>query len=441
MLLPFMASPATAAEPAKPLQASMRKEWLFAVALLAITLAAYYPAWQGKPVWDDDATSTQPQLRSFAGLWRIWTQPGATQQYYPLVHSVFWLEHRLWGDTTLGYHLLNILLHAFCALLLLKILRLLEIPGAWLAAALFALHPIEVESVAWISELKNTLSGAFYLGAALIYLRFDRSRERRLYFTALALFFPGLLCKTVIATLPAALLVVFWWKRGSLSWKRDAWPLVPFLALGGAMGILTAYVEKKYVIGVEGGELDFTLVQRFLIAGRVFWFYIGKLLWPAKLIFTYPHWNVSQGVWWQYLFPAAALALRPRSGCCASAHARRWPLCCSLAAPGSRAGVRECLSFRLFLRRRSFPISGGHRDHHAGLCRSGAGIRPIARRSAKGGAAFRRGDIAAAGRAHVAPIRVLRRCAHALHENNQAKPAVLDWRATISAIFLRKTER
>ena len=144
---------------------------------VVVTIIAYQPAWHAGFIWDDDKHITQPELRSLNGLARIWTQPGATQQYYPLVHSVFWVEHKLWGDATAGYHWVNILLHAFSALLLVKILRQLKIPGAWLAAALFALHPVEVESVAWISELKNTLSGVFYLGAALAYLGFDRNRN------------------------------------------------------------------------------------------------------------------------------------------------------------------------------------------------------------------------------------------------------------------------
>src|SRR5580692_1606368 len=177
-----------------------RQDWLFALLLLIFTTLAYLPALNGTPIWDDDAHITRPELRSWDGLIKIWTQPGSTQQYYPFVHTVFWGKHQLWGDAPLGYHLVNVLLHCFSALLLLQILRRLEIPGAWLAAAIFVLHPVQVESVAWISELKNTLSGIFYLGAALLYLRFDR--ERRLYFIALGLFLPGLFCKTVIATLP-----------------------------------------------------------------------------------------------------------------------------------------------------------------------------------------------------------------------------------------------
>ena len=280
--------------------------WLKGLLLLTAVIFVYQPVWHGKPIWDDDAHLTPPGLRSPQGLARIWIEPGATQQYYPLVHSIFWVEYKLWGDTTLGYHLINILLHAFSALLLWKILRRLQVPGAYLAAAIFALHPVCVESVAWISEIKNTLSGAFYLGAALVYLRFDRTRNWKFYFLALGLFLLGLMSKTVIATLPAALLVVFWWQRGKLSWKQDVLPLIPFFVVGMGAGLFTAWVEWKFV-GARGSAYDFTFIDRVLIAGRVIWFYLGKLVWPVDLIFIYPRWQVSQTVWWQYLFPITAL--------------------------------------------------------------------------------------------------------------------------------------
>jgi protein O-mannosyl-transferase len=284
------------------------RDWWLGVLLVVGVFLAYQPVWHAGFIWDDDRHITQPELRSLHGLARIWTQLGATQQYYPLVHSVFWVEHRLWGDAPLGYHLLNVLLHALSALLLVKILRQLQIPGAWLAAFLFALHPVEVESVAWISELKNTLSGVFYLSAALAYLGFDRNRDRGSYAAALGLFLLGLMSKTVIASLPGALLVIFWWQRGKLSWKRDVLPLVPFFMAGIGAGLLTAWVEKKF-IHAEGAAFDFSIVERFLIAGRAIWFYLGKLFWPVDLIFINPRWNVSQAVWWQYLSPAAALGL------------------------------------------------------------------------------------------------------------------------------------
>jgi tetratricopeptide (TPR) repeat protein len=283
-------------------------DWVLGLLLVAATILAYQPVWHAGFIWDDDGHITAPELRSVNGLARIWMQPGATQQYYPLVHSVFWVEHRLWGDTAADYHWVNILLHALSALLLVKMLRQLKIPGAWLAAGFFALHPVEVESVAWISELKNTLSGAFYLGAALFYLGFDRKRNWGNYVAAFVLFGLALMSKTVVATLPAALLVIFWWQRGKLLWKQDVLPVIPFFAAGAGAGLFTAWMERTF-IGAKGAAFNFSLIERCLIAGRAVWFYLGKIFWPVDLAFNYPRWNVSQAVWWQYLFPLALLVL------------------------------------------------------------------------------------------------------------------------------------
>ncbi len=285
------------------------RDWILWLFLVVMTFAAYHPAWNGKPIWDDAGHITRPELRSLHGLIRIWVHPGATQQYYPVVHSVFWLEYSLWGDKTFGYHLLNILLHVFSAFLLVKILRRLRIPGAWLAAAIFALHPLQVESVAWISELKNTLSGAFFLGSALAYLKFDTERRRRIYAISMMLFILGLLSKSVIALLPVSLLVIFWWKRGRLRWKQDVAPLLPFFLLGIASGLFTAWMERTYVISEAGDEFRFSLIERCLIAGRAIWFYLGKLLWPVNLVFIYPRWTINKAVLWQYCCPVAALVL------------------------------------------------------------------------------------------------------------------------------------
>ncbi len=296
------------ARPASGLEKPAIPFWLFGLLLCGATAAAYYPAWFGEPLWDDEAHLTRPALQSLGGLLRIWTEPGATQQYYPLVHTAFWIQARLWGAAMLPYHLVNISLHVAAALLFLRLLVRLQIPGAWLAAALFALHPIQVESVAWISELKNTLSTVFALGAALAYLRFAETRRRSAYAAAAVLFLLGLLSKTVIATVPAALLVILWWRDGRISWKRDVVPLLPFFGLGLAAGLFTAWMERTS-IGAEGASFDFSMVERGLIAGRAFWFYLAKLFWPARLTFIYPRWEISSTAWWQYLFPAAALGL------------------------------------------------------------------------------------------------------------------------------------
>jgi Flp pilus assembly protein TadD len=196
----------------------------------------------------------------------------------------------------------------------------------WFAAILFAIHPVCVESVAWISEQKNTLSTVLYLAAALAYLRFDAFRERgsvgacgartpseggcrlRAYSLATLLFVLALLTKTVTATLPASLLVIFWWQRRRLSWRRDVAPLLPWFALGAGCGLFTAHFERK-LIGAQGADFSLGVVERGLLAGRVFWFYLGKLAWPADLVFIYPRWRLDPAAVWQWLFPGAALAL------------------------------------------------------------------------------------------------------------------------------------
>jgi tetratricopeptide (TPR) repeat protein len=280
---------------------------LGSVSVFCATLLAYLPSIRGGMLWDDGAHVTSPDLQSFHGLWRIWFELDATQQYYPLLHSAFWLEHRLWGDAVLGYHLTNIVLHCAAACLVVLIVQRLGWPGAWLAGFLFALHPVCTEAVAWISEQKNTLSAVFYLSAALVYLDFDRTRRRSRYLLALGVFLAALLTKTVTATLPAALLLVFWTRR-KLEWRRDVMPLVPWIGLGAAAGLFTAWVERT-LIGARGANFHLSLIERCLLAGRAIWFYLAKLIWPANLMFIYPRWTLDAGAWWQYLFPLAALGL------------------------------------------------------------------------------------------------------------------------------------
>ncbi|NLS93434.1 MAG: tetratricopeptide repeat protein [Planctomycetaceae bacterium] len=299
MVVPKSRKARPAPEPARS-----RPVLLLFIAVAAVALLAYQPVWRGGLLWDDDAHLTASSLASWNGLWRIWTDYTATQQYYPVVNSAFWLMNRLWGHDPLGYHLVNILLHATSACLIAAVLRRWSVPGAALAAVIFALHPVHVESVAWITELKNTLSGAFYLGALACYLPFDERRSRRFYAASLALFVLALGSKTVTAALPAAILIVLWWLRGRLNWRQDVLPLVPFFAAGAVAGVGTAWLEATWV-GASGEAFHLSWIERVLLAGRAVWFYAAKLAWPAPLIFTYPRWDVDQTVWWQYLFPAA----------------------------------------------------------------------------------------------------------------------------------------
>jgi len=300
--------------------------------IFCATLIAYLPALRGSLLWDDDGHITRPDLQSLHGLWRIWFDLGATQQYYPLLHSAFWIEHRLWGDAVLGYHLTNVLLHALSACLVVLIVRRLSLQGAWLAGLAFALHPVCVEAVAWISEQKSTLSAFFYLSAALAYLHFDQSRRASRYVPALGLYVLALLSKSVTATLPAALLVIFWWQRGRLGWKRDVLPLLPWFAFGATAGLFTAWVERTF-IGATGASFTLTPLQRILLAGRALCFYAAKVIWPANLTFNYARWKIDPGEWWQYLFPAGMLAVG--IGVCLLARRHRGPLAAFLIFAGT----------------------------------------------------------------------------------------------------------
>jgi len=287
---------------------------VLAALIVLVTLAAYIPAMSGGFLWDDDENVTaNTALSSLSGLGDIWFEVGALYQYYPLVFTTFWVENQLWPGSPFGFHLVNVLLHGATAVLLWLVLRRLHVPGAWLGAAVFALHPVHVESVAWITERKNVLSGLFFMAALLAYLRFERcdespadgSRAWRYYPVALCLFVAALFSKTTTCLLPLAILLLLWWKIDRVRWRHVV-PLVPMLIFGACMGLLTASLERHRA-GAEGLEWSFTLAERCLIAGRAVWFYLGKLAWPTPLSFIYPRWEINAAVWWQYVYPVAAI--------------------------------------------------------------------------------------------------------------------------------------
>ena len=290
-----------------------------ALLLLALTVCAYLPATRGGFIWDDDRyVSENPALTHPAGLRAIWLRPGATDQYYPLVFTTFWVEHRIWGTNPAGYHWVNVILHGLNAGLLWILLTRLGVPCPWLAAAVFAVHPVHVESVAWISERKNVLSGFFYLLAFLAYLRFSpleaTGREEPpagsglgWYAIAFVAFVAALLSKTVTCSLPAVIVLVTWWKRGWPT-RREWAALVPMFVVGLALALHTAQMEKQHV-GASGPDWAFTPVERCLIAGRALWFYAAKLVWPTPLVFVYPRWEIDAREAWQYLYPLGWAAL------------------------------------------------------------------------------------------------------------------------------------
>lgn len=296
-------------------QGGQSRPLLVAAAIVVATFVAYGPAMRSGFIWDDDDYVTNNRLlRDWGGLRDIWLRPRATPQYYPLAFSTFWTEYGLWELKPSGYHVTNVLLHAISAVVLWGVLRRLAVPGAALAAAIFALHPVCVESVAWITERKNVLSGLLYLLAALAYFRFDppqadraQHRQWRWWLAAAVLFALALLSKTVVCTLPAALMLVYWWKRPRLAW-RDVAPLLPLLVLGAALALNTARLESQHV-GAAGEDWALTFGQRLIIAGRALWFYAGKLLWPHPLTFIYPRWQMHGASPWLYLYPLAVAAV------------------------------------------------------------------------------------------------------------------------------------
>jgi hypothetical protein len=279
-------------------------------ALVVVLFLVYRPALRGAFVWDDlDFVVDTSWFDAPDGLRQIWLDPSSTSQYYPLTYSSHWLENRVFGRETTGYHLVNVLLHAANALLLWRVLRRLAVPGALLAAALFALHPVHVESVAWISERKNVLSGLFFLSALLAWLRCSAPDEEPprvrpgWYALCVALYVAALLSKSVTCALPAVILLLVWWKRGRVP-AAELRALLPLFVVGVGFALLTVWLERNQV-GASGLEFQLAALDRVTIAGRALWFYAGKLIWPEPLIFIYPRWPTASAQPWQLIFPTA----------------------------------------------------------------------------------------------------------------------------------------
>ncbi len=392
------------------MRAETRRAILLGLVIAATTTVAYLPAMRGDFIWDDDThISANKTLAQPDAVRLIWSKPGATCQYYPLTFTAFWAGYRLWGLDPTGYHILNLIWHIITALLLWRLLYVLKVPGAWLGAAIFALHPVNVMSVAWMTELKNTLSTALLLACGIAYIRFaelgiyappepqprpatkpppsppaadarptfwilagtwlltginlaaalvmlgvalvyekpgqtvgwppfptfldsyvgamllatvftvilalrvlwrrgSRPSDRRWAWHGLALvcFVFAMFAKTAVSLAPISLLLILWWQRGRLRW-RDLAPLGPLAAIAAGMGQVTIYVEK-FLGGAIGSVYNLDALQRILVSGRSFWFYLVKLILPLDLTFIYPRWNVAHPAWWFYLFPPATVA-------------------------------------------------------------------------------------------------------------------------------------
>jgi len=293
---PSTAGPATARK-------AWFEPWLPALVLIAAVFVAYLRVWHAGFIWDDDDHLTRnPCIVGPLGFGAIWTSSKAV--YYPLVLSSFWVQHALWGLNPLPYHVVNVALHAGCAVLLWRVLRRLNVAGAWLGAAIWALHPVQVESAAWITEQKNTQSCLFYLLAILFFLRWLEAakaaaeggagpgfpRARR-YGLALLCAVLAILSKSSTVMLPVVLALCWWWMEGRWQWRNVLW-LGPFFMISAAASAWTIW-EQKYANHALGVEWSQTWPQRAVIAGKDVWFYAGKLVWPHPLTFIYRQWDTD----------------------------------------------------------------------------------------------------------------------------------------------------
>ncbi|MBW2275089.1 MAG: tetratricopeptide repeat protein [Deltaproteobacteria bacterium] len=288
-----------------------RRDGLRGAAIVVLTLAAYLPVLDGGFVWDDAAHLIENIVLEEKGLYRVWLTT-ESMVYYPVVWTSYWLEHQLWDLEPAGYHIVNVLLHAAGALLVWRILLRLGVPGAWLAALLFALHPVNVETAAWITQRKNTLCFVFYALSILLFLRYeDEDRGASLgYGAAIGSFLFSMLSKGAGATLPFVLLLLAWWRRGRIT-RRDLSNALPFLAVSICISLLEIGFQYGNAIGAEVVHQE-GLAARLAGAGWIACFYLYKALWPLSLSFVYPRWEVDPGdpvAWLPTLLVALAFFL------------------------------------------------------------------------------------------------------------------------------------
>ena len=279
-----------------------------AALLVVVTVVAYWPALNGGFIFDDDVllTNNMP-VKTPGGLYNIWFTT-EEYEYYPISYSSLWLEWQLWGMNPTGYHVTNLGLHIAAVLLIWSVLRKLSIPGAFLAALLFAVHPVNVESVAWIAQRRDALAMLLFLASIWCYFRATVGRgaaevESRAdgglgvwYWLSLAAFVLAMLSKGSVAVLPVVLLLIAWWRQGQIT-RTDLVRSIPFFFVAVALTLVNIWFETH---GSQEVIREATLDQRLAGAGAVVWFYLSKALLPIHLIFVYPQWRIVAGdlFWW-----------------------------------------------------------------------------------------------------------------------------------------------
>lgn len=296
--------------------ASRTQRWLGSLVIVLACFVVYAPSLDGGFVWDDDTHLLLNPVFQEDGLERIWFHPPQEINYWPVTFTTYWLEHQLWGFDPLGYRIVNLLLHAMAAIVLWAVLRALRVPLSWGVALCFAIHPVNVESVAWIAQRKNILSLLFCLISALLFLRFERNPRAPTYCASVGSFLLAMLSKGAAAPFPAVLLLLAWWRRNTVS-RRDVWRSVPFFVVT----LTTSLLELSTQVLVADDDIvrDDGFFSRLAGSGWVVWFYLGKVLWPANLTFVYPKWQIDTAsvVTWLPLVAGIALlgwAWRARGG-------------------------------------------------------------------------------------------------------------------------------
>ena len=299
----------TANEAPSPAGATRWRSAVVVTSLALLTFLAYLPSLRGGFIWDDLLlVNENPLVKGEFTLRTIWF---ATD--FPLSNVALWLEWLAFGKNATGYRVVNLVLHAVSCLLLWRLLARLRIPGGAWAAALFAVHPVAVGSVAWISEIKNTLSLPFYLASLWLYFQAQERRDlaqlscaRWCHLLSLLAFLLALLTKTSTVGLPVVILAILWWQRGRIN-KLDALRTAPHFGIALAFGLMTVWFQSQQALA------GFTLPTesfstKLAAAGMAVWFYLGKALLPLQLSAVYPRWELDSNSATTYL-PLLALAL------------------------------------------------------------------------------------------------------------------------------------
>lgn len=269
----------------------LKKKSIQIFLIILLTFLIYIPALKSGFIWDDDIFLTKnPLIKAGDGLWRFWFTSEPTD-YFPMTSTSLWIEWRLWGENPAGYHAVNIVIHILNSILLWALLSKLGIQGAWLAGVLFAVHPVNVESVAWITERKNLLPLFFSLISIGLYLKFETEKRISLYLSSTLSFMLALLSKASVVMHPFVLLLCIWWRKRTLTFS-DLKRAAPFFVLSLIFGLVTVWFQYHNAIGDHVIRTD-SFLSRLAIAGKAVWFYLYKALLPFKLSFVYPRWETG----------------------------------------------------------------------------------------------------------------------------------------------------